>query len=124
MPSLRDIAANSTIRSTVSSNFAAFGINAFAIAPKLPKKTGSGLEYITPKNVPPKTISIDCVSINGATPPPAIIAAIIIPTAPTSPIREAKSITKLQLFRSSIQESYHLVNLSVNKKTYNKDCSI
>ena len=39
-----------------------------------------------------KTIKIDCVSINGATPPPAIMAAMIIPTAPISPIKDAKSI--------------------------------
>ena len=104
------------MRSTHSSSFAAFGMNAFAIAPKCPKKTGSGFEYITPKNVPPKTIRIDWVSINGATPPPAIMAAKIIPTAPISPINEAKSIIKLQLFQSCIQESYHLINLNANKR--------
>jgi hypothetical protein len=54
--------------------------------------------------------------MNGATPPPAIIAAKIIPTAPIRPIKEAKSIIKLQLFKLHIQESYHLVKINVNAR--------
>ena len=54
---------------------------------------------MTAKKVPPKTIKIDWVSIKGATPPPAIIAASIAPIAPTNPTNEAISITALQLSR-------------------------
>jgi len=68
------------------------GRNAFDIAPKLPKKTGSGHVYMTAKKVPPKTINIDGTSIKGDTPPPETIANIIIPIAPSNPISDAKSI--------------------------------
>ena len=64
---------------------------------------------MTQKNVPPKTIKIDCVSINGATPPPIIIVAMIAPIAPMKPINDARSIRLLQ-------KSYDLHTKSVPSK--------
>ena len=75
----------------MSSIFLTGGRNAFPIAAKLPKNTGSGQEYITAKKVPPKTINNEGTSMNGATPPPDIIAPMIMPTAPRNPIRDAIS---------------------------------
>ena len=65
-----------------------------AITPKLPKNTGKGHVYITAKKVPPKTIKIDGTSMNGAMPPPEIIAPRIMPMAPRNPIKDAISIVK------------------------------
>ena len=91
MPSLRAMEANSIMRVITSSCFFTGGIKAFAIALKLPRKVGRGVVYITENNVPPKTIRIEGMSINGPTPPPEIIAPIIMPTAPKKPINEAIS---------------------------------
>ena len=100
MPSLRAIAANSIIRSIITSGFFTGGRKAFDIAPKLPKKVPRGAVYITAKNVPPNTIKIDATSMNAPSPPPESIAPTIIPTAPIRPMREARSILSTFLSNS------------------------
>ena len=64
------------------------------IAPKLLKKVGSGVVYITAKNVPPTTISTDGTSTNGPRPPPLIMAPAIMPHAPIKPMIDARSMVK------------------------------
>jgi hypothetical protein len=68
------------------------------MTPKLPRNTGSGQVYITEKKVPPTTIRIDGTSINGATPPPEIIAPRIMPMAPMNPMRDAISISAMPFY--------------------------
>ena len=92
MPSFRATAASSIMRSIMAVGFLTGGKNAFDMAPKLPKKMGSGAVYITAKNVPPNTIRIDAVSMNAPRPPPESIAPTIMPTAPIRPMRDARSI--------------------------------
>ena len=61
------------MRSIMSSCFLTDGRKAFAITPKLPRKRGSGVEYITPKKVPPTTIRVEAVCKYGPMPPLATI---------------------------------------------------
>ena len=67
-------------------------MNTLTKVPKDPKNIGSVDLYITAKNVPPITISIEGVSINIPNPPEEIIAPAIIPKVPIKPIKEAISI--------------------------------
>jgi hypothetical protein len=67
-------------------------MKALAIAPKDPRKTGIGVEYMTKKNVPPNTMSTEGTSKNGLSPPPEIIAPRIMPMPPIRPTIEAISI--------------------------------
>ena len=95
IPSLRAIAANSTILSIMSSIFFTGGKKHLPMAPKCPKKVGRVAWYMTAKNVPPITIKIEAVSTNGPRDPPANMAPMIIPQAPISPTREAMSIVQI-----------------------------
>ena len=54
--------------------------------PKDARRSGKVDLYITAKNVPPITINIEGVSINGPIPPEETIAPAIIPSVPTKPI--------------------------------------
>ena len=115
MPSLRAMPASSTMRNTVSSNWGMLGLNTFSIDLKLAKNAGSGTEYMTAKKVPPKTIRTDCWSINGAIPPPAIIAAKIMPTAPTIPSNDAISMSNTPFSETYIQDLYHSIYIQRKK---------
>ena len=90
------IPANSVILVINSSCFFAPGKKTFAKVPNDARKSGNVDLYITAKNVPPKTITIEVGSTYAMGSPPITIAKMIIPKQPSKPRRDARSICELQ----------------------------